>query len=122
MKFLAPLALTLCSASAFVQKSVAPATSTMEACISKDEIMKTPNTIEFGQVWDPLGLAEIGSDETLAWYRHSEIKHGRVAMAAVRYHRISSCLVLSTSSYHTSRYSKRSIYLTPALPPDRIYL
>lgn len=31
---------------------------------------------------DPLGLAEIGSDETLAWFRHAEVKHGRVAMAA----------------------------------------
>jgi len=51
-------------------------------CISKEAIMASPNTIEFGKVWDPLGLAEVGSDETLAWYRHSEIKHGRVAMAA----------------------------------------
>lgn len=33
-------------------------------------------------MWDPLGLAEIGGDETMAWYRHAEIKHGRVAMAA----------------------------------------
>jgi Chlorophyll A-B binding protein len=49
---------------------------------TKDEIMKSPNTVEFGSVWDPLGLAAIGSDETLSWYRHSEVKHGRVAMAA----------------------------------------
>lgn len=51
-------------------------------CISKEAILASPNTVEFGQVWDPLGLADIGSDETLAWYRHSEVKHGRVAMAA----------------------------------------
>jgi len=51
-------------------------------CISKEAILASPNTIEFGQMWDPLGLADIGSDETLAWYRHSEVKHGRVAMAA----------------------------------------
>jgi len=51
-------------------------------CISKEAILASPNTIEFGQVWDPLGLADIGSDETLAWYRHAEVKHGRVAMAA----------------------------------------
>lgn len=51
-------------------------------CISKEAIMASPNTIEFGSVWDPLGLAELGSDETLAWFRHSEVKHGRVAMAA----------------------------------------
>lgn len=51
-------------------------------CISKAEILSEPNTIEFQQVWDPLKLAELGSDETLAWFRHSEVKHGRVAMAA----------------------------------------
>ncbi|GMH60939.1 hypothetical protein TrRE_jg9388 [Triparma retinervis] len=51
-------------------------------CITKAEIMSEPNTIEFGSVWDPLGLAELGSDETLAWFRHAEVKHGRVAMAA----------------------------------------
>jgi hypothetical protein len=51
-------------------------------CISKEAILASPNTIEFGKVWDPLGLAEYGSDETLAWFRHAEVKHGRVAMAA----------------------------------------
>jgi len=51
-------------------------------CISKEAILASPNTIEFGSVWDPLGLAEYGSDETLAWFRHAEVKHGRVAMAA----------------------------------------
>jgi len=33
-------------------------------------------------VWDPLGLADLGSPATLAWFRHAELKHGRVAMAA----------------------------------------
>jgi len=32
--------------------------------------------------WDPLGLADLGSPATLAWMRHAELKHGRVAMAA----------------------------------------
>jgi len=32
--------------------------------------------------FDPLGLSEYGSDETLAWFRAAELKHGRVAMAA----------------------------------------
>jgi hypothetical protein len=32
--------------------------------------------------FDPLGLANIGSDETLAWFRAAEIKHSRVAMLA----------------------------------------
>jgi len=58
------------------------AAATVSKCISKAEILKEPNTIEFQQVWDPLGLADLGSDETLAWFRHSEVKHGRIAMAA----------------------------------------
>jgi len=59
----------------------APAAPTYK-CISKEAILASPNTVEIGRVWDPLGLAELGSDETLAWFRHSEVKHGRVAMAA----------------------------------------
>jgi hypothetical protein len=31
--------------------------------------------------FDPLGIAD-GSKETIGWFRHAEIKHGRVAMAA----------------------------------------
>lgn len=34
------------------------------------------------KVWDPCGLADLGSPATLAWYRHAELKHGRVCMAA----------------------------------------
>merc|ERR1719352_978309 len=33
-------------------------------------------------VWDPLGLADLGSPATLAWMRHAQLKHGRVCMAA----------------------------------------
>lgn len=51
-------------------------------CMSREAILASPNTIEFGSKWDPLGLSDMGSDETIAWFRHSEIKHGRVAMAA----------------------------------------
>ena len=32
--------------------------------------------------WDPLGIGEDASMETIGWFRHAEIKHGRVAMAA----------------------------------------
>jgi hypothetical protein len=58
-------------------------TSTSSKCISREEILSTPNRIEFGGImWDPLKLSELGTDETIAWFRHSEIKHGRIAMAA----------------------------------------
>ena len=32
--------------------------------------------------FDPLGYSKVGSDETLAWFRASELKHSRVAMLA----------------------------------------
>mmetsp|Transcript_31552 Transcript_31552/g.92513 ORF Transcript_31552/g.92513 Transcript_31552/m.92513 type:complete len:207 (-) Transcript_31552:589-1209(-) len=32
--------------------------------------------------FDPLGLAQLGSEETLAWFRAAELKHSRVAMLA----------------------------------------
>eukprot|EP00537_Pseudo-nitzschia_pungens_P000001 CAMPEP_0172366726 /NCGR_PEP_ID=MMETSP1060-20121228/16777_1 /TAXON_ID=37318 /ORGANISM="Pseudo-nitzschia pungens, Strain cf. cingulata" /LENGTH=206 /DNA_ID=CAMNT_0013090693 /DNA_START=81 /DNA_END=701 /DNA_ORIENTATION=- len=32
--------------------------------------------------FDPLGLADLGSEETLAWFRAAELKHSRVAMLA----------------------------------------
>ncbi len=34
------------------------------------------------KTFDPMGLATLGSDETLAWFRASELKHSRVAMLA----------------------------------------
>jgi hypothetical protein len=39
-----------------------------------------PETLN--KVFDPLKFSEYGSDKTLAWYRASELKHGRVAMLA----------------------------------------
>ena len=56
--------------------------STTEVGLTKAEILSSPNQIELGEIWDPLGLSELGGDETTSWFRHSEIKHGRVAMAA----------------------------------------
>jgi hypothetical protein len=34
------------------------------------------------KTFDPLGLADLGSDSTLAWFRAAELKHARVAMLA----------------------------------------
>jgi hypothetical protein len=34
------------------------------------------------KAFDPLELATLGSDETLAWFRAAELKNGRVAMLA----------------------------------------
>lgn len=38
---------------------------------------------EFGnRLFDPLGFSNFASESTLAWFRHAELKHGRVAMLA----------------------------------------
>jgi len=39
------------------------------------------NTAPF-KGYDPLGLATLGSESTLAWFRAAELKHSRVAMLA----------------------------------------
>ena len=36
-----------------------------------------------GKMFDPLGFNTMGGDKSLAFFRHAEIKHGRVAMAGV---------------------------------------
>ncbi len=81
MKSVAFLALAVSTASAFTPQQSSNTKSTVVA-LTKAEILASPNTIELGKVYDPLGLANIGSDETLSWFRHSEVKHGRIAMAA----------------------------------------
>jgi len=83
MKTSAALVLSALSmASAFAPATNKASSTSMDACVSREVVLSEPDTTEFGKIWDPLGLAEQGSDETIAWYRHSEIKHGRVAMAA----------------------------------------
>jgi len=78
---IALLALAASSVSAFAP-SQSSSKSVTEAGLSREEILAEPNHFEFGEIWDPLGLAELGGDETIAWFRHAEVKHGRVAMAA----------------------------------------
>lgn len=81
MKSVALLALAVSTASAFAPQQSANTKSTAVG-LTKKEILSSPNTIELGKIYDPLGLSELGGDETLSWFRHSEIKHGRIAMAA----------------------------------------
>ena len=82
MKTIGTLIALLGSAAAFVPATQKASSTSLDAALPREKILSEPNTIEFGKIWDPLGLAEQGSDETIAWYRHAEIKHGRVAMAA----------------------------------------
>eukprot|EP00531_Pseudo-nitzschia_arenysensis_P011499 CAMPEP_0116131386 /NCGR_PEP_ID=MMETSP0329-20121206/8977_1 /TAXON_ID=697910 /ORGANISM="Pseudo-nitzschia arenysensis, Strain B593" /LENGTH=217 /DNA_ID=CAMNT_0003625811 /DNA_START=99 /DNA_END=752 /DNA_ORIENTATION=+ len=79
---IALLALAASSVTAFAPQQSVSKKSVTEIELTREEILSEPNNIEFGKVWDPLGLAELGGDETIAWFRHAEVKHGRVAMAA----------------------------------------
>ena len=81
MKTSAALILSaLSAASAFAPAANKASSTALNACVSRETVLSEPDTTEFGGIWDPLGLAEMGSDETIAWYRHAEIKHGRVAV------------------------------------------
>ena len=82
MKTAALLALAVSSASAFAPTQ-SSSSKTVSVSATREEILSTPIGPETGgKVFDPLGLSELGSDETISWFRHAEIKHGRVAMAA----------------------------------------
>jgi hypothetical protein len=77
---IAALLLTAGSAAAFSAQKASVVSSSLSA--TREEILSSPNTVEFGKIWDPLGLADLGGDETISWFRHSEVKHGRICMAA----------------------------------------
>jgi len=76
MKVAAILAL-VGSASAFV-----PSMKTTRSTGLKMALSDMPGSTAPISTFDPLGLANIGSDETLAWFRAAELKHSRVAMLA----------------------------------------
>jgi len=47
------------------------------------ELMEGLGPETANKVFDPLNLSTMGSEKTLSWFRHAELKHGRVAMAAM---------------------------------------
>ena len=78
MKIAALLLAIASSASAFAPAAQNPASTQLEAA-KLDEMAGF--TAPF-KGFDPLGLADLGSEETLAWFRAAELKHSRVAMLA----------------------------------------
>merc|ERR1719453_2009763 len=62
---------------------VAPVTPRSSAVSMSVESMEGVGPETANKVFDPYNLATMGSSETLAFFRHAELKHGRVAMAAM---------------------------------------
>uniref|UniRef100_A0A6U5G1K0 Uncharacterized protein n=1 Tax=Corethron hystrix TaxID=216773 RepID=A0A6U5G1K0_9STRA len=86
MKSFLALSATLATATAFVAPQAARTVSSLNA--GKDDLIalaeKANPIVKF---WDPTGLAEKefyewDNDRTISFLRHSEIKHGRIAMFA----------------------------------------
>mmetsp|Transcript_15537 Transcript_15537/g.23042 ORF Transcript_15537/g.23042 Transcript_15537/m.23042 type:complete len:228 (+) Transcript_15537:52-735(+) len=72
------IASLVAGAAAFAPAANKPASTQLSASLSEldgGSSLPLPN-------FDPLKLAEQGSDETLRWYRAAELKHGRCAMVA----------------------------------------
>jgi len=78
MKFTALLLALASSASAFAPTAQNSASTSLSAANLEDMAGFTSPFKGF----DPLGLADLGSAETLAWFRAAELKHSRVAMLA----------------------------------------
>lgn len=90
MKIAALLLALASSASAFAPTAQNSAVSTqLDASLDKMAGFTAPF-----KGWDPLGLAELGSEETLAWFRAAELKHSRVAMLAT------TGYIVQASGYH----------------------
>ncbi len=78
MKTAAILVALAASASAFAPTSQNSAVSTqLDAKLDSMAGFTAPF-----KGFDPLGLADLGSDYTVAWFRAAELKHSRVAMLA----------------------------------------
>jgi len=72
------------AATAFNGAVTAPSVSRVAAPVRMAFVDSLEGTGEEtgGEIWDPLGIADSVSDEAVMWFRHSELKHGRVAMLA----------------------------------------
>ena len=77
---LALLALVVAPSAAFVAPAPAARASSLRAGIDIDHPAAFAET--GGAVWDPMGLSDLGSEETVKWFRACELKHGRIAMMA----------------------------------------
>jgi len=77
MKSVLFLALAGSAAAAF-----APSSQSRSQTLLKADLSSLPGSTAPVGPFDPLKLAESGSEETLAWFRASELKHSRVAMLA----------------------------------------
>ena len=60
----------------------APATAPKASMALNADLTSMPGSTAPVGPFDPLNLADWGSDETLAWFRAAELKHSRVAMVA----------------------------------------
>jgi len=76
MKVAAALTALFGSAAAFTAPMKAAKSSALNA------LSDMPGSTAPVGPFDPLDLASVGSDETLAWFRAAELKHSRVAMLA----------------------------------------
>jgi len=70
------LATLVASAAAFAPSQVAKTSTALNA------LTDMPGSTAPVGPFDPMNLAESGSEETLAWFRAAELKHSRVAMLA----------------------------------------
>jgi len=72
-------------ASAYMTAPVVPAASVTRAATPSMAFIDSLEGLseEVGnEIWDPLGIGASVGDEAMMWFRASELKHGRVAMAA----------------------------------------
>jgi hypothetical protein len=60
----------------------APVTAPKASMALNADLTSMPGSTAPVGPFDPMNLAESGSDETLAWFRAAELKHSRVAMLA----------------------------------------